>query len=295
MLLCYIQNHKKYKIMKIAITAISGQLGSAIARRAIEEFGKENVIGTARSPEKNKDLDIQVFKADYNSKEGFLEAFQGIDAALLISGMSDPKDRIGQHQNVINAAKESGVKKIVYTSIIGKPGNSLFDAIVNSNRQTEEDIKNSGLEYAIGRNGLYIEPDIEYLNNYIKEGEIINCAADGKCSYTSRDEIAIAYTQLLKNDLLNSKTYNLVGESITQTELVGYFNKYYNTDLVFESQSTEEYLAWQQKHNGEFLGSVIAGIYTKIRNGEFELPSDFEQIVGRKHKTIAQIIQESKN
>lgn len=279
--------------MKIAITAVSGQLGAAIAKRTIEEFGKENVVGTARTLKKAKSLGIKVFKADYNSKEDFVTAFQGIDAIVLISGMSDPKDRIGQHQNVINAAKESGVKKIVYTSIIGKPGNSTFDAIVNSNRQTEKDIIASKLEYAIGRNGLYIEPDIEYLDNYTREGKITNSAANGKCSYTSRDELAIAYTHLLANNSLNGATYNLVGESITQTELVAYFNKYFKTKLIYESMILENYLNWQQEHNGDFLGSVIAGIYQKIRNNEFELESDFEKIVGRKHKTMDEIFKES--
>jgi NAD(P)H dehydrogenase (quinone) len=208
--------------------------------------------------------------------------------------MDAPDKRIGQHRNVINAAKETGVQKIVYTSIIGKPGNSTFDAIVNSNRQTEEDIIKSGLEYAIGRNGLYIEPDIEYLDNYIKDGEIANCAADGKCSYTTRDELAIAYTQLLQNDSLNGNVYNLVGEAITQTQLVGYFNKYFNTSLIYESMTLEDYLAWQQQRNGKFLGAIIAGIYTKIRNGEFEFESDFEKVAGRKHKTVAQIFSEHK-
>lgn len=278
--------------MKIAVTAVSGQLGAAIAKRAIEEFGKENVIGTARTPEKAKSLGIKAFKADYNTKEDFVNAFQGIDAVVLISGMSNPNDRIDQHQNVINAAKESGVKKIVYTSIIGKPGNSTFDAIVSSNRQTEADIIASGLEYAIGRNGLYIEPDIEYLDNYIKEGKIANSAAAGKCSYTTRDELAIAYTRLLADNSLSGNTYNLVGESISQTELVEYFNKYFNTNLIYESMSPEDYLILQQKHNGDFLGSVIAGIYQKIRNNEFELESDFEKILGRKHKTMDEIFRE---
>lgn len=278
--------------MKVVITAVSGQLGAAIANKAIEEFGKENVVGTARTPEKAKSLGIKVFKADYNSKEDFVKAFQGIDAVVLISGMGNPNDRIGQHQNVINASKESGVKKIVYTSIIGKPGNSTFDAIVNSNRQTEVDIIASKLEYAIGRNGLYIEPDIEYLNNYIKEGKIANSAATGKCSYTSRDELATAYTRLLANNSLNGATYNPVGESISQTELVEYFNKYFNTNLIYESISPEDYLILQQKQNGDFLGSVIAGIYQKIRNNEFEIDSDFEKIIGRKHKTPDEIFKE---
>jgi len=278
--------------MKIAITAVSGQLGSAIAKRAIEEFGKENLIGTARSPEKVKSLGLKVFKADYNSKEGFISAFQDVEVVLLVSGMDAPEKRIDQHRNVICAAKESGVRKIIYTSIIGKPGNSKFDPIVNSNRQTEEDIKASGLDYAIGRNGLYIEPDIEYLNNYIKAGKISNCAADGKCSYTTRDEIAIAYTELIKNNSLNSQIYNLTGEAITQTELVGYFNKYFKTSLAYKSLSIKDYLKWQKEHNGEFLGSVIAGIYTKIYNNEFNIQSDFEKVTGRKHKSTSEIFNE---
>ncbi|PLX10317.1 MAG: NAD(P)-dependent oxidoreductase, partial [Marinilabiliales bacterium] len=263
--------------------------------KAIEEFGKDQVVGTARTPKNVKNLDINIFQADYNDKEGFLKAFKGIDAVVLISSMSDPKDRISQHRNVIHAAKECGVKKIVYTSIIGKPGDSTFDAIINSNRQTEEDIKNSGLNFAIGRNGLYIEPDIEYLDNYIKDCKIINSAGDGKCSYTSRGELANAYISLIKNDSLNGKTYNLVGESITQTELVGLFNKFFSTELIYKSITPKKYLAWQQKHNGEFLGSVIAGIYKKIKNNEFNVESDYVKVTGREHKQFSEIFKEFKN
>jgi len=40
---------------------------------------------------------------------------------------------------------------------------------------------------------------------------------------------------------------------------------------------------YQQKVNGEFLGKVIAGIYAKIRNGEFHISSDFAVAAGRAH------------
>lgn len=62
--------------------------------------------------------------------------------------------------------------------------------------------------------------------------------------------------------------------------------------MVFESHSSDEYLNWQLQHNGEYLGPIIAGIYTKIKNGEFEVASDFERIVGRKHKTTDEIFRE---
>lgn len=40
--------------MKIAVTSVSGQLGASIAKALIQEIGKENVIGIARTAEKAK-------------------------------------------------------------------------------------------------------------------------------------------------------------------------------------------------------------------------------------------------
>lgn len=146
--------------MKVAVTTASGKLGSEIIKMLVKEIGSENVVGIARTPEKASYLGVEIRKGDYNNKADFDITLQGIDVVLLVSGMDHPDNRIGQHQNVIMAAKDAGVRKIVYTSIFGKEGKSTFDAIVKSNRQTEKDIQESGLEWSIGRNGLYIEPDI---------------------------------------------------------------------------------------------------------------------------------------
>lgn len=269
--------------MKVAVTAASGQLGAAVITQLIKRIGKENVIGIARTPAKAAQLGVEIRKGDYNSKADFEAALKDIDVVLIVSGMDAPDKRIGQHRNIIHAAKDSGVKKIVYTSIIGKTGESSFDAIVQSNRQTEQDIIDSGLTYAIGRNGLYIEPDVEYIENYKKDGKIMNCAADGLCSYTTRSELAFAYSQLIMNEDRNGNTYNLAGEAISQQQLSNYLNQVFGANLVYEEMSVLAYLEMQQKMNGEFLGTVIAGIYTKIRNGEFNIPSDFEAAAGRKH------------
>ncbi|WP_083891156.1 NAD(P)H-binding protein [[Leptolyngbya] sp. PCC 7376] len=99
--------------MKIAITAASGQLGWAITNATIALVGKANVVGLARTPEKAKDLGIEIRPGDYNDPSALKTSLQGIDAVLLVSGMDAPDKRIGQHRNVIEAAKISGVKKIV--------------------------------------------------------------------------------------------------------------------------------------------------------------------------------------
>lgn len=277
--------------MKIAVTSASGQLGSAIVKQLVKEIGASNVVAIARTPEKAAHLGVEVRKGDYNSREQFDEALKGVDKVLLVSGMDAPDKRIQQHRNIIEAAKFNGVKKIVYTSIVGAEKGTAFSPIVQSNRQTEEDVRNSGLDWVIGRNGIYIEPDLEYIDNYVKEGEIRNCAADGKCGYTSRPELGLAYVRMLLSDNLNDQTLNLVGESITQTELTDAINKVYGTSLKFTNISVEDYKAERIAALGDFMGTVIAGIYEGIKNDVNDVPSDFETATGKPHQSVLEMIK----
>lgn len=257
--------HTMISSLKVALTAASGQLGRVIVKQLVAEIGAENVVGTARNPSKAEHLGISIKKGDYNCKADFDAALKGVDVVLIVSGMDAPD------------------KKIVYTSIVSDDGSSTFDAIVQSNRQTEQGIRESGLEWSIGRNGLYIEPDVEYIEQYKKEDKIANCAAGGLCSYTTRSELAYAYAQMILNDDRNGKLFNLAGKAITQQQLTDYLNSAFGTDLVYEEMTPEKYLAFQQKANGEILGKIIAGIYTKIRNGEFNIRSDYKAAYGRRH------------
>ncbi|WP_117879816.1 SDR family oxidoreductase [Aureibaculum luteum] len=277
--------------MKIAVTAANGHLGTSIVNELKREIGKENVIGIVRTPEKASHLGIEIRKGDYNSRDDFNTALKGIDSLLLISGMDDPQKRIQQHRNVIEAAKQNGVKKIVYTSIIGDEEKTAFSPIVKSNRQTEKDVRESGLNWAIGRNGIYIEPDLEYIDTYTKEGEIRNCAQDGKCGYTSRKELGFAYTQMLIDDKHNGQIYNLVGELITQTQLAEYINQVFHTNLTYKSVSVEAYENERKEELGDFIGTVIAGIYNGIKIGVNNVHSDFEKASGRPHKSTIELME----
>lgn len=218
-----------------------------------------------------------------------------MDAVLLVSGMDDPQKRIEQHRNVIDAAKKNNVKKIVYTSIIGDEEGTAFSPIVQSNRQTEKDIKASGLEWVIGRNGIYIEPDLEYIDTYVKEGGIINCAGNGKCGYTSRPELGYAYARMLMNDKLNGQVYNLSGKAITQSELADLINQVYQTNLSYTAVSVEDYKEERVAALGDFIGTVIAGIYEGIQKGTNNVKSDFEKAAGRAHQSPLDMIQSIKS
>jgi NAD(P)H dehydrogenase (quinone) len=271
--------------MTIAVTAVSGQLGAAIASALITMNTGETIVGLARSPEKANGLGIEVRPGDYDNADQLRVSLSGVDTLLLVSGMAAPEDRIGQHRNVINAAKAAGVKKIVYTSVQGAEVGTAFSPIIQSNRQTEADIRDSGLDWVIGRNGIYIEPDVEYIESYSKAGEIANCAGDGRCGYTTRPELAFAYARMLAGSEHNGHTYNLHGALLRQTELAAYLNQAFGTELVYRPMSFEAFKADRIAELGTFIGTVIAGIYQGIQNGASDNPSDFAAAAGRSHQS----------
>lgn len=269
--------------MEVAVTAASGQLGSEIVEALVALGDGTEVVGLARTPKKAEHLGVEIRPGDYNERGVLEQSLQGVNTLLLVSGMDAPEKRIDQHRNVIEAAKSAGVTKIVYTSVQGAEEATAFSPIIQSNRQTEQDVRESGLAWVIGRNGIYIEPDVEYIDAYKEAGGIANCAGNGRCGYTTRAELAYAYARMLTEDAHNGHTYNLHGEAITQYELAAYLNSAFGTDLQYTPMTVEEYRADRVAELGEFMGTVIAGIYEGIHNGEAGSPSHFKQAAGRDH------------
>lgn len=267
----------------IAVTAVSGQLGAAIADATTQVVGQDHVIGLARTPGNAKSTNIEVRPGDYDSPGELEQSMRGVDTLLIVSGMAVPQKRIVQHRNVIEAAKQANVRKLVYTSVQGAEEGTAFSPIVQSNRQTEQDVRDSGLQWVIGRNGIYIEPDVEYMETYKQRGEIANCADDGKCGYTTRLELAYAYARMLTDSKHDGQTYNLHGEPITQRQLTDYLNKAFGTELEYRAMTVAEYREERIAELGEFIGGVIAGIYEGIRAGAANQGSQFALAAGRPH------------
>lgn len=195
--------------MTIAITGATGQLGRLVADALKARVAASDIIALARDPAKAADLGVPARRADYAQPETLAPALAGVDTLLLISS-SEIGQRTQQHQNVIDAAKAAGVKRIVYTSLLHADVSPL--SLAAEHLATEAALKASGLRHTILRNGWYIENYTGSIPGALAGGAFIGAAGDGRISGATRADYAQAAAVALTTPGHDGKVYELAGD-----------------------------------------------------------------------------------
>ena len=192
--------------MTIAITGATGQLG----RLAIAALLARGVtpIALARSPQKAADLTVPVRAFDYHAADP--AALAGVSVLVLISS-NDVNDRVGQHRNVIQAAKAAGVGRVIYTSILRADTTPML--LAADHKATEEALAASGLRYTFLRNGWYIENHTGSLGGAIAAGALIGAAGEGRFSAAARKDFAEAIAVTASGTGHDNAVYELAGDN----------------------------------------------------------------------------------
>jgi NAD(P)H dehydrogenase (quinone) len=285
--------------LKIAVTAASGRLGRRILSHLVAE-GSHDIIAIVRKPDSLKLPGVEVRAGDYDSAQQMTDAFAGIDTVLMISApVVIGIDRVTQHRNVIAAAKAAGVRKVVFTSVIGNglEMQTMFADAQQVNRQAEQDLAESGLEFINARAGLYLDLDLLHIQRADREGGVYsNNAGVGRCGYISIDELAYGFAGLCLSDTCNGRILNMVGETYTQAELVEMANEVFGLNTRYEPMTAEENIArFMQDEKisarGEAVARMLTGCFECIEVGAYDVESDYKAATGREPLTLHEQMQ----
>ena len=287
--------------MRIAVTAASGRLGGVTLDELQNRVGRDGVIGVARDPKKIATPDIEKRAGDYASVADMAAALAGIDTVVMISApVAGDSDRFALHQNVIAAAIKAGVRKVIYTSVIGdeRVEATSFAPFMAINRDTETALQDSGLEWVIARNGLYLDLDVLHIRHADSHGGVYrNNGGAGHCGYISIAELGFALAELATSDECNASIVNLMGDTYTQAELVEFANQAFNLNVRYEPITLEQNIARFMSDEriaarGKDVVSMLSGCFECIAAGGFDVKSDFERATGRVMKSIPEQLAE---
>jgi NAD(P)H dehydrogenase (quinone) len=197
--------------MTIAITAASGQLGHLVIEKLKAKVPASEIIGLARRPDRAADLGVTVRQADFSRPETLEPALAGVDTLFFISSGESGPGRIEEHRNVTEAAKQAGVKHIVYTSLLHADTSSLD--LAEEHRDTEAAIKASGIPYTLLRNGWYTENYMASVGGALAGGALIGSAGEGRISSAPRADYAEAAVAVLTTEGHEGQIYELAGDA----------------------------------------------------------------------------------
>ena len=244
--------------MTIAITGATGQLGRLVIRKLTARMSASDIIGLARTPDKAADLGITVREADYSKPETLGPAVAGVDTLLLISS-SVIGQREEHHRNVIDAAKRSGVKRIIYTGLL-HADTSPID-LAAEHRATEALVKASGIPFTILRNGWYTENYTGSIPGALAGGAFLGSADGGKISSATRADYAEGAVAAVAGSGHVGKTYELAGDDAwTLSDLAAEVSRQTGKNIPYRDLSPEEYAKLLVSFGlPEALAKAIAG------------------------------------
>lgn len=228
----------------IAITGATGQLGQHVIESLLKTVPASQIVAIVRNPAKATALSqqgITVRQADYSDEAAFTTALQGIDKLLLISS-SEVGQRAPQHRNVINAAKAAHVKFIAYTSLLHADTSPL--GLADEHVATEKMLAESGIAYALLRNGWYTENYLASAPAALEHGVFIGAAGEGKIASATRADYAAAAARVISEDGHAGKTYELAGDAgWTLSQLAAELAKQSGKKVVYQNLSEADFAA----------------------------------------------------
>lgn len=279
----------------IAVTGATGHLGhltlQALLKRGVPAG---NLVALVRDPAKAADLaaqGIQVRRADYRQPDTLSAALNGVNRLLLVSS-NDFDDRVGQHRNVIEAARDAGVDLIAYTSLLNADRSAMI--LAGDHQATEAILRESGVPFTLLRNGWYTE---NYdLKGAVGSGAILGAAGSHALNPAPRQDYAEAAAAVLSSDGHAGQTYELAGdEAVTLADLAAEVARQSGQPVAYHDLSAEEYARTLAGFGvPEGFAHVLADSDTGITRGELASESrDLSRLIGRPTTPVAQAVRDA--
>ena len=173
-----------------------------------------------------------------------------------------------QAANAIKAAKENGVRRIVFVSLTSAIPESEFH-VAPYLLYTESKIRQSGMEWTMLRNSLYLDAMVGWVERFGEEGFIPYPVGDNRISFVCRDDLARATAGACLDHAHAGKIYSLTGpEALHMKELAEIVSRLSGKPVSYNYPTEADYAAFCAKDNlSPYMVEILQSIYRAAREG----------------------------
>jgi NAD(P)H dehydrogenase (quinone) len=248
------------------------------------------LIAGARDPAKAKTIGggVEVRRADYTDPAGLTAAFRGVETLVLIPTKTAAGPRCVEHANAINAAKAAGVKRLIFLSIQASQPTGRF-SFTPFYLFGESAVRVSGLEWAIARMSLYLDPLAEWAPELARMGRLPYPVKDGRVAFVTRADVGRGLAAIARNPALHGGYFELTGpEAVSMPQVATAVAKATGVPIRFDTITDDEYRALcRADHLDEEMTEALVTMYYAVEAQEFEsATSDIEKLTGKPAENV---------
>lgn len=257
----------------IAVTGVTGALGSRVAARLADRGVRQLLIG--RRPERIPDFPEAQRRgpAAYDDEPAMRSALDGASTLVLVSSRPTGR-RLEEHAAAIEAGRSVGVQRVIYVSLVGAAATATYRN-ARDHWLTEQFLAGSGLRYTIVQAGIYASTLTRLANDDLV---IRGPGGSGRAGFATHEDIAAVIATIAEDPGTehDGAVLRVTGpESLTLEETAARLADATGRPFRYQDESLEEAFAWrwQQKLSGTEIESWISW-YQAIASGELDFVTD---------------------
>ncbi len=283
----------------IFVSGANGQFARAVIRNVLAaNRGPSLVVGTrdvqSGFAKELAELGVRVRQADFRRTDVMRQALDGVEKALFIPSFDTNDLRLQQNLNWIEAARDSGVKHVVYASFL-RADSKLVEHSRLVHYPTEQAIRDSGLAFTVLRHALYAETLVGDLRDTLASGLLRRPGGGARCAYVARADLGISAAQILLRSEPSGRIYNeTMEQSWSGQDIATLMSEVFAKPVRFETVPAADWPRYMTENWGvpPELSKSVLGTAQAIEQGEFDVVSgDYRQITGRAARSLREFLE----
>jgi NAD(P)H dehydrogenase (quinone) len=282
----------------IFVSGANGQFAQAVIRNLLASGRATSLIVGTRDVHSAfaRELvgqGVRVREADFRRPALMRQALDGVETALLIPTYDTNDQRLRQNLNAIEAARDSGVKHLVYASFLrAESARAEHSRLVHY--PTEQAIRDSGIGFTLLRHALYADILVGDLRDTLASGLLRRPGGRARCAYVAREDLGISAAQVLLRNEPAGRTYT---ETMEQTwageEIAALMSEVFARPVHFQAVPAADWPRYMTENWGvpPELSKSTLGTMQALEAGEFDVVSaDYREITGRPARTLREFL-----
>lgn len=268
----------------ILVTGGSGHIGSRVASCLVDRgLDVTALVRDADKASRALCSSVPVRVANYNCPDQLGTAFSGVDELVLIPS-DEPADVLRKHvTNLVDAAREACVRRVVFLGITDLQGEPSF-YYAGGYREAEAVISRTFKEWVILRCGLHADLVADHWIRPVAHGGAIELpAANGRLALISRETVATAVAAAAFDRALCGQVMMLTGPAaLSFGDVAREAAALFRSSVAYRSCRMAEYVGRLERDLETPWPEAFASLITSIRLGRYAaVTADVERLTGQ--------------